>query len=180
MGTLHFPMEEEAINEEEEFQGVTKTCKQLLLSLPRLTGWRTPNLYLFQQFWCQPIEIQAIIAAQTHFEAQDSDVVIATVPKSGTTCLKAHVFAIVNRRRFDINSKDHHLLSCNPHGLVPFLEYKVYANNQIQKLSNLASPRKGEVRDWVNLLSKEMVEILNKIMEEKLAGSGLDYSSSPK
>ncbi|KAL2898091.1 Cytosolic sulfotransferase 15 [Bienertia sinuspersici] len=86
-------------------------------------------------------EIQAIIAAQTHFEAQDSDVVIATVPKSGTTCLKAHVFAIVNRRRFDINSKDHPLLSCNPHDLVPFLEYKVYANNQIQKLSNLASPR---------------------------------------
>ncbi|KAL2924907.1 Cytosolic sulfotransferase 15 [Bienertia sinuspersici] len=40
--------------------------------------------------------------------------------------------------------------------------------------------RKGEVRDWVNLLSKEMVEIFNKIMEENLAGSGLDYSSSPK
>ncbi|XP_021752878.1 cytosolic sulfotransferase 15-like [Chenopodium quinoa] len=138
MDILYFPKEEE---EEKEFQGITKNCKELILSLPKVKGWRTPNLYLFQRFWCQPKEIQAIISAQTHFEAHDSDVIIATIPKSGTTWLKALVFAIVNRRRFDVNSIDHPLLRSNPHDLVPFLEYKVYADNQVPNLSNLDSPR---------------------------------------
>lgn len=102
MDTLYFRKEEE--EEEKEFQGITKDCKELILSLPKVKGWRTPNLYLFQRFWCQPKEIQAVISAQTHFEAHDSDVIIATIPKSGTTWLKALVFAIVNRRRFDVNS----------------------------------------------------------------------------
>lgn len=139
MQSLYIPKQEN--EEKEEFQGITKECKQLLLSLPKVVGWRTPHLYLFQRFWCQPKEIQAIISAQTHFEAQDSDVIIATVPKSGTTWLKALVYAIVSRSRFGINSIDHPLLRANPHDLVPFLEYKVYANNQIPNLSNLASPR---------------------------------------
>lgn len=67
--------------------------------------------------------------------------IIATVPKSGTTWLKALVYAIVSRSRFGVNSIDHPLLRANPHDLVPFLEYKVYSNNQVPNLSNLASPR---------------------------------------
>ena len=35
--------------------------------------------------------------------------------------------------------------------------------------------RKGEVGDWVNLLSKEMIQRLGQIMEEKLAGSSLKF-----
>ena len=131
------------MNQEEDFQGISEDCKQLLLSLPKVKGWRTHHLYLFQGFWCQPKEIQAIINAQNHFKAQDSDVIIVTVPKSGTTWLKALVFAIVTRARFEIKSKDHDhpLLMSNPHDLVPFFEYKVYANNEIPNLSNLPSPR---------------------------------------
>lgn len=141
MDTHNFSKEEETIKEDNEFNGITKECKQLLISLPKVKGWRTQNLYLFQSFWCQPKEIQAIISSQKHFAAQDSDVIIATVPKSGTTWLKALVFAIISRHRFDVNSKDHPLLRSNPHDLVPFLEYKVYANQQIPTLSNLDSPR---------------------------------------
>lgn len=151
MGTLYFPNEQppplmlkvKKAQEVggEEFEGITDDNKLLLLSLPRIRGWRTPHLYLFQSFWCQPKEIQATIAAQNHFEAQASDVIVTTVPKSGTTWLKALVFAIVNRGRFEAHSKSHPLLSFNPHDLVPFLEYKVYANNQVPKISNLPSPR---------------------------------------
>ncbi|KAL9233833.1 hypothetical protein vseg_008778 [Gypsophila vaccaria] len=125
----------------DEFEGISNECKQLLLSLPKIIGWRTPYLYKFQNFWCQPKEIQAVINAQTHFQALDSDVFVATVPKSGTTWLKALVYAVVNRNKFDFSSKNHPLLRSNPHDLVPFLEYKVYANGHLPNLSNVPSPR---------------------------------------
>ncbi|KAH7548445.1 hypothetical protein JRO89_XS14G0131000 [Xanthoceras sorbifolium] len=116
-------------------------CKELLLSLPKEKGWRTPFLYQFQGFWCQPKEIQSIISFQKHFKSRKSDVILATIPKSGTTWLKALVFAIINRRRFppattSDTSRNHPLLTSNPHDLVPFLEYKLYGNNQVPGLSN--------------------------------------------
>ncbi|KAI4332938.1 hypothetical protein L6164_017805 [Bauhinia variegata] len=93
--------------------------------------------------WCQPAEIQAISAFQKHFQAKDSDIVVASIPKSGTTWLKALTFAIVNRHRFNISSKNYNnpLLTSNPHDLVPFFEYKVYEKNQVPDLSKLPEPR---------------------------------------
>ncbi|CAA2973578.1 cytosolic sulfotransferase 15-like [Olea europaea var. sylvestris] len=127
----------EASHAEEE---IAPEFKEILSSLPTEKGWRTPNLYLFQGFWCQPKEIQAIISVQNHYKAKDSDVIVATIPKSGTTWLKALCFAIVNREKFDYQ-KNHPLLTSNPHELVLFLEYKLYANNQIPDLSTLPTPR---------------------------------------
>ncbi|XWS43054.1 hypothetical protein CRYUN_Cryun16bG0068300 [Craigia yunnanensis] len=132
------------VAEEEEDQQEKMSyiaCKdQLILSLPKEKGWRTPYLYKFQGFWCQQKEIQAIISFQKHFHATDSDVILATIPKSGTTWIKALVFSIMNRQRFAI-SDSHPLLTSNPHDLVPFLEYKLYANNQIPDLSDFCNPR---------------------------------------
>ncbi|XWS74591.1 hypothetical protein CRYUN_Cryun01aG0011600 [Craigia yunnanensis] len=126
---------------EEEENLISNDCKELILSLPKEKGWRTPFLYLFQGFWCQPKEIQAIISSQKHFQARDSDVILASIPKSGTTWLKALAFAIMNRKRFAGSNKNHPLLTSNPHDLVPFLEYKLYANNQSPDLSDLPKPR---------------------------------------
>ncbi|XP_061997771.1 cytosolic sulfotransferase 15-like [Rosa rugosa] len=122
-----------------EEEKLSDECKALLLSLPKEKGWRTLHQYRFQGFWCQSAEIQSIMAFQNHFQANDSDVVLATIPKSGTTWLKALAFAIVNRHRFSI--KSHPLLTSNPHHLVPFLEYNLYANNQLPDLSNFPEPR---------------------------------------
>jgi len=77
-----------------------------------------------------------------HFQASDTDVVLATIPKSGTTLLNALAFAVVNRKRFAVMSNSHPLLASNPHDLVPFFEYKLYANGQqLPDLSNLPQPR---------------------------------------
>ncbi|TKY68366.1 Cytosolic sulfotransferase 15 [Spatholobus suberectus] len=114
---------EEITTEEEEIDKLSQECKELILSLPREKGWRTRYIYLFQGFWCQAREIQAIITFQKHFQAKDSDVIVATIPKSGTTWLKALTFAIVNRRHCFTTSMSHPLLTSNPHELVPFLEY---------------------------------------------------------
>lgn len=130
--------------EDEELELVSQECKELLVSLPKEKGWRTPYLYQFQGFWCQPKEIQSIITFQKHFKSRESDVIIATIPKSGTTWLKALAFAIINRQRFPAassNTQNHRLLTSNPHDLVPFLEYKLYSNNQVPELSNFPEPR---------------------------------------
>ncbi|KAF2300850.1 hypothetical protein GH714_017797 [Hevea brasiliensis] len=104
-------------------------------------GWRTPYIYQFQGFWCQPKEIQAILLFHKHFQARESDIILATIPKSGTTWLKALAFAILNRKQFPAFSNNHPLLVSNPHDLVPFFEYKLYANNQIPDLSKYPEPR---------------------------------------
>jgi hypothetical protein len=124
-----------------EEEKLSQESKELLLSLPKEKGWRTSHLYKYQGFWCQPMEIQAIISFQKHFQACDTDVLLATIPKSGTTWLKALAFAIVNRKRFASISNNNPLLTNNPHDLVPFLEYKLYANDQVPDLSNLSKPR---------------------------------------
>ncbi|KAK3022574.1 hypothetical protein RJ639_047552 [Escallonia herrerae] len=67
-----------------------KLTHKLLALLPKEKGWRTTNLYLYQNFWCQQKEIEAT----KHFKAEDADIIVATIPKSGTTWLKALAFAI--------------------------------------------------------------------------------------
>ncbi|KAJ4841110.1 hypothetical protein Tsubulata_003742 [Turnera subulata] len=49
----------------------------------------------------------------------------------------------------------------------------------IERLENKILFRRGEVGDWINLLTPGMVERLNNIMEEKLAGSGLVFKIRP-
>jgi hypothetical protein len=46
----------------EEDQKLSQECKELLLSLPKERGCRTPHIYKFQGFWSQQTEIQAIIS----------------------------------------------------------------------------------------------------------------------
>ncbi|KAK7342995.1 hypothetical protein VNO80_25956 [Phaseolus coccineus] len=105
-------MEGQQANEEEKF----------ILSLPRERGWAIPDLYLFQQFWCPSILIKEVNIFQKDFEAKDSDVIVASFPKSGTTWLKALTFAIVNRQCFS-SFENHPLLSSNPHELVLAVEF---------------------------------------------------------
>lgn len=126
----------------EEVIDINSECKELLASLSKEKGWRTPYLYKLQGFWCQPKEIQAILSYQKHFKSVEGDLILATIPKSGTTWLKALTFAIINRSNlFSENFVNHPLFNSNPHDLVPFFEYKLYANNQVPDLSNLPHPR---------------------------------------
>lgn len=152
-----------AITSEEELT-LTDECQKMLALLPKEKGWRTSYLYQYQGFWCQAAEIQAISTFQKHFQARHDDIVLATIPKSGTTWLKALTFALVNRDIFPVDlespktKRRNPLLYSNPHDLVPFFEYKLYANNKIPDFS----------RDDIDLISSN---------KPRLFGTHIPYPS---
>ncbi|KAL2326172.1 hypothetical protein Fmac_025230 [Flemingia macrophylla] len=123
-------------------QQATEEEKQLL-SLRKEKGWAFPYVYLFQEFWCPSSFIKEIDIFQNNFQGKDSDVVVASFPKSGTTWLKALTFAIVNHQRFS-SMENHPLVTSNPHELVPPL-YTFRGDNNIHDqflhLANMTEPR---------------------------------------
>ncbi|TKY68364.1 Cytosolic sulfotransferase 15 [Spatholobus suberectus] len=102
--------------------------EKLILSLRRERGWSSDFLCLFQEFWCTSTVFQAVNSSQKYFQGKDSDVVVASFPKSGTTWLKALTFAIVNHQHFSL--ENHPLLTSNPHELVGSLEYTMFRDGK--------------------------------------------------
>jgi len=133
--------QETNISEEDK---VSHDYKQLILSLPREIGFLTQYVHFFHEFWCPSTIIQSVNSFQNHFQAKNSDVVVASMPKSGTTWLSALTYSIVNRQRFPSFENNHPLLKFNPHELMPHFELNLYGDrdefHQID-LSNMIEPR---------------------------------------
>ncbi|KAL8035356.1 hypothetical protein ABFX02_12G092200 [Erythranthe guttata] len=129
----------------QEEETLTEECRRIIATLPKEKGWLSSHLYQFQGFWYPVRHLQGVIACQKNFvETRDSDIFLVTTPKSGTTWLKAIIFALTNRTKHPVattTDKTHPLLHNNPHDLVPFLEIKLYVDNQIPDLSTLSTPR---------------------------------------
>ncbi|XVF42638.1 hypothetical protein PTKIN_Ptkin01aG0380500 [Pterospermum kingtungense] len=119
---------------EEEFQ-------ELVQTLHKSKGWYGPDLYFYQGFWCPSHVFKAVISSQKHFQALDSDIIVTSVPKCGTTWLKALTFSIVNRNKF--TKQENPLFRSVPHRLVPFFESNLFLNNPSPDLENscLYKPR---------------------------------------
>ena len=127
---------------------LTKENKDLIATLPSTTLWPSRTIYLYNGFWHDTKQLQGILNSQKHFNALDSDILLVTLPKSGTTWLKALTFAILYRKIYhpnsDLNKNQSHLhplLISNPHDLVPFLEENLYIHEIIPDLSSFRSPR---------------------------------------
>ncbi|KAG5416364.1 hypothetical protein IGI04_003931 [Brassica rapa subsp. trilocularis] len=120
---------------------LSQECENLISSLPSEKDFMGKNLYSYQGSWYYPSTLQAILNFQKHFRARDSDIILASFPKSGTTWLKALVFAVVHRNKYAPNLVSHPLLSDNPHNLVRFIELDLYVKNQRPDLEELPSPR---------------------------------------
>ncbi|XP_047161807.1 cytosolic sulfotransferase 15-like [Vigna umbellata] len=113
---------------------------KLISSLPKEKGWSFPYVYLFEHFWCPSPLIRERNIFQKHFQGKQSDVLVTSFPKSGTTWLKALTFAIVNHKNF--SKENHPLLTSNPHQLVPPLyTFRGNIHDQILQLSNMPEPR---------------------------------------
>ncbi|CAL5197108.1 unnamed protein product [Lathyrus oleraceus] len=123
---------------------ISEECKELLTTLPSEKGWITKHLYQYQGFWFAPKGLQGALSCQKHFQALDTDILLVTSPKSGTTWLKALSFALINRNKYpNIHSNSNHpLLTTNPHNLVPFWETGLYYNKDfVPDLKTISPPR---------------------------------------
>ncbi|KAI7739382.1 hypothetical protein M8C21_010725 [Ambrosia artemisiifolia] len=106
--------------------------KHRLATLRKEKGWITENLYMYKGFWHQSgrrFSIEAVMAIQDTFKAHPTDIYLATMPKSGTTWLKALVFALVKRNQYKNSSiSTHPLLVTNPHICLPSIEAEIFRN----------------------------------------------------
>ncbi|KAI3854352.1 hypothetical protein MKX03_030717 [Papaver bracteatum] len=80
-------------------------------------------LYQYQGFWAFAEALENVKYFQQNYKDLDTDLVLASVPKSGTVWLKALAFAVVNRSLFS-SSHHHPLITITPHDLVPFVDFK--------------------------------------------------------
>ncbi|KAL4309267.1 hypothetical protein GQ457_01G035090 [Hibiscus cannabinus] len=109
-------------------QDVDDELQHLLQTLPEEQGWVSgSSLYLYQGSWYAPHILKHAIYCQRHFQASDSDVIVATSPKCGTTWLKALTFSTLYRNQFTRDESP--LLTFNPHRLAPSFEYGADLNN---------------------------------------------------
>ncbi|KNA08352.1 hypothetical protein SOVF_163370 [Spinacia oleracea] len=141
------------VNEEVEVEHL-KQC------LPKTTwmGSKQNLLIKIQDFWYLT-NFSNILTFQTHFLAQDTDLIVASFPKTGTTWLKSLLFSITNRFVNPPNKTP--LLTNNPHELVCDLETAIYGGNT----GNSKLPHPNQ---------------LNELPSPRLFSSHLPYSSLPE
>ncbi|KAJ6944339.1 cytosolic sulfotransferase 15-like [Populus alba x Populus x berolinensis] len=61
----------------------------LVASFPSERNWDGAPLYFYKGVWYPVFAIRGALSFQQHFIAQDTDIILASMPKSGTTWLKA-------------------------------------------------------------------------------------------
>ncbi|KAF0895336.1 hypothetical protein E2562_012374 [Oryza meyeriana var. granulata] len=96
---------------------------ELASSLPRETRYPPFPLRRYGGFWLPEYALPGVAAARTRFEPRPSDVFLASVPKSGTTWLKAIAFATASRAEHPPSGDAHPLRRRGPHDCVPFFEF---------------------------------------------------------
>ncbi|CAK7324035.1 unnamed protein product [Dovyalis caffra] len=131
-------MERREITEKEAEQ-IDVESQELVQNLPTEIGMGGNILYQYQGFWCPKVSIKGMMLFQHHFKAQKTDIILASIPKSGTTWLKALAYTVVNRSHYSLEESP--LFTNGPHGVVPFLEFDFSSKNQFQELDKLAKPR---------------------------------------
>ncbi|KAK4263636.1 hypothetical protein QN277_029024 [Acacia crassicarpa] len=116
-------------NPSQEFQ-------DLIATLPTKLDKFGIELCQYQGFWFAKTRIKGILKCHKQFQARDSDIFLATSPKSGTTWIKALIFVITNRNTHNPTST---IINNNPHAFVPFLEHLLQDENTSNSSSFLSS-----------------------------------------
>ncbi|MFQ6637654.1 hypothetical protein Gotur_013970 [Gossypium turneri] len=74
----------------------------MISTLPKGNNWGLPDhLYRYQGFWLTPPFLQGVMLAQRQFEAQPTDIILCSAPRTGTAWLKSLTFATITRTSYD-------------------------------------------------------------------------------
>ncbi|KAI3667351.1 hypothetical protein L6452_42406 [Arctium lappa] len=103
--TFCLPFETEPSMEENEYEKahlaiIFDRYKDRVTTFPKEKGWISESLYMYHGFWHLSggvYSIETMMALQETFKAHSTDIYLCTLPKSGTTWMKALMFALVNR-----------------------------------------------------------------------------------
>uniref|UniRef100_A0A6N2KGF9 Sulfotransferase n=1 Tax=Salix viminalis TaxID=40686 RepID=A0A6N2KGF9_SALVM len=117
----------------------TDEIQDLVAGLPGEKNWDGSPLYFYEGAWYPLLAMRGAISFQQHFIARDSDIILASMPKSGTTWLKALAFSVVNRNIYSPTESP--LLTTPSHDLVRFFEIDLYSKSQLPDLEHLPAPR---------------------------------------
>ncbi|CDY34676.1 BnaC04g20070D [Brassica napus] len=90
---------------------ISEETKKLISSLPSHTDSQGQKLCKYQGCWYYYNTLQGVLNFQSGFQPQDTDIILASYPKSGTTWLKALTVALLGRSKNHSSSNDHPLLS---------------------------------------------------------------------
>ncbi|BAH93424.1 Os06g0252800 [Oryza sativa Japonica Group] len=101
----------------------------MVSSLPSKMEVNLPlKLRLYRGFWLAEIHVPAAVALRRRFVPRPDDVIVASLPKCGTTWLIALTFATMARHvhhpptSAPASASSHPLHRLNPHQCLPFLE----------------------------------------------------------
>ncbi|CAN8308050.1 unnamed protein product [Cochlearia groenlandica] len=120
---------------------LTEETKTLISSLPSDKDF-LGNIYKYKECWYYANTLQGVLNIEKGFKPQETDIILASFPKSGTTWLKALIFALLERSKSPSSDDHHPLKSNNPHHLIPFLESDLFLNSSTPDLSKFtSSPR---------------------------------------
>ncbi|KAG8381919.1 hypothetical protein BUALT_Bualt05G0022800 [Buddleja alternifolia] len=136
--------------------------QELLQTLDRQTNWNGTPLAKHNEFWLPTRFLRPILSTQKYFKAKDTDIILCTLPKSGTTWLKSLTFCIVTRNIYTIDQSP--LLTSNPHTIVPFFESNVYSEQENPDLEHIPSPRIFSTHIPFNILPNSIRESQCKVI----------------
>jgi len=120
-------------------EDLNEETKTLISSLPSDKDFTGKTICKYQGCWYTHNVLQAVLNFQKSFKPQDTDIIVASFPKCGTTWLKALTFALLHRSKQPSHDDDHPLLSNNPHVLVPYFEIDLYLRSENPDLTKFSS-----------------------------------------